>query len=449
MQVPSRHRVFLALACLFTAAFTAQPLPAEAQAPHTEAQASPGTILFVREVMGLYAGEETVTGLVLFSIHDDGFGERQLTPYAHYVYNVPALSYIPIYTEAWLVNAFSPSGRYSLFLKASSDYPLYGTTKFRGKFFIMNSLGQLTKPLFSGSDDLKAPRDGPSHGGVTWGPAGTNEIAYTNAADDRPSSHHACVRLMHPDGTGNHLLWCATRWKYKALQGVRWSGDGSRLLVYAVLAKVKGQDPNGVADLYLIDTATGAATLVQSALRPPTQNGTGDVSYDGHEVVYSVAYFSENTGSCPVPTDFYSVTWCARNMLTGQTVPLVDPDNVVHLASYGQALISTDGSRVFLTGTTRDLGDKPLYEIYAINTDGTGLRQITQPCAPVDGGTTLWWKLVRLSPDGTRVLANCRVEQYPPAPLTDYTDIYVVNLADGSARYVTHGAAYDWHVPTP
>lgn len=442
MQVPSRHRVFLALACLFTAAFTAQPLPAEAQS-------SPGTILFVRPMSGLYAGEETITGLAIFSIGDDGFGQRQLTPFAHYVYNVSALSDISNYSENWVVNAFAPSGRYSLFLKASSDYPLYGTTKFRGKFFMMNSLGQLTKPLFSGSDDLKAPRDGPSHGSVTWGPAGTNEIAYTNAADDRPSSHHACVRLMHPDGTGNHLLWCATRWTYRALQGVRWSGDGSKLLLYAVRSKVKGQDPNGVADLYLIDTASGAATLVQSALGPPDQDGTGDVSYDGHEVVYGVTYLSENTGSCPVPSGAYRVTWCARNMLTGQTVPLVDPDNVVRMYSYDQALISSDGSQVFLTGTTRDPGDKPLYEIYAINTDGTGLRQITQPCAPVDSGTSLWWKLVRLSPDGKRMLANCHVNQYPPSPPTTITKIYVVNLADGSARYVTHGAAYDWHVPTP
>jgi len=26
--------------------------------------------------------------------------------------------------------------------------------------------------------------------------------------------------------------------------------------------------------------------------------------------------------------------------------------------------------------------------------------------------------------------------------------IYVVNLADGSSRFVTHGVAYDWHVPS-
>lgn len=441
MQVPSRHRVFLALACLFAAAFTARPLPAAAQT-------LPGTVLFARPVPGIYVGQKTVTGLVLFSIGDNGLGERQLTPYVRYVYNMPALSDVPIYTEEWRVNAFSPSGRYSLYLEANSDYPISSTTKLRGKFFIMDALGQRIRPLFSGSDDLESPRYGRSYGSVTWGPAGTNEIAFTNAADDRLYWHHACVRLMHPDGTGNHLLWCATPWRYRTLQGVRWSGDGHSLLVYALRTKTVDQELIEVADLYLIDTATGAATLVQSTLSPPSQNGTGDVSYDGHEVVYGVPYFSNHTGSCPVPSDYYSVTWCAKNMLTGQTVPLVDPDDVVHFKSAGQALMSSDGSKVYLTGTTRSLGDDPEYEIYTINTDGTGLRKITQPCSPADSGTNLWWKPVRLSPDGTRMLANCRVEHYVPPNVSNATQIYVVNLIDGSTRYVTHGAAYDWHVPS-
>jgi hypothetical protein len=44
------------------------------------------------------------------------------------------------------------------------------------------------------------------------------------------------------------------------------------------------------------------------------------------------------------------------------------------------------------------------------------------------------------------VLANCYSEQ--GAPYVRYpTQIYVVNLDTGSARYVTDGFAYDWHVP--
>lgn len=375
MHVPSRHRVFLALACLFAAAFSARPLPAAAQT-------SPGTVLFARPVPGLYAGQRAITGIELFSIHDNGSGERQLTPYSKYVYNLPAVSDIPMDTPEWLVNAFSPSGRYSLFLETSSDVPFDGNRKTRGKFFLMNALGQRIKPLFAGSDDLESPRYGPSYGSVTWGPAGTNEIAFTNAADDRFYWHHACVRLMHPDGTDNHLLWCATTGKYRTLQGLRWSGDGRNLLVYAIRSKTVDQENLiEAADLYLVNTATGTATLVQNAVSPPSQNGFGDVSYDGHEVVYGLPYYASHTGSCPVPSDHYSVTWCAKNMLTGQTIPLVDPDNVVRFLWAGQALMSSDGSKVYLTGTTGSLSDNPEFEIYAINTDGTGLRKITQPCA--------------------------------------------------------------------
>lgn len=442
MQGPSRHRMFLALACLFTAAFTAQPLPAAAGT-------SPGTVLFARPVPEIYAGQKTIAGIELFSIGDDGSSQRQLTPYAHYVYNLPALSDIPFYAEQWLVNAFSPSGRYSLYLETRSDLPFDPNTKSSGKFFIMNALGKRMKPLFAGSDDLQAPGDGPSYGSVTWGPAGTNQIAFTNAADDRFGLHHACVRLMHPDGSGNHALWCASSAKYRTLQGIRWAGDGRSLLVYAV--RIKGTDPDLllVADLYRIDTSTGTATLVQSALGPPSQNGAGDISYDGHEVVYGVPFFSDNTGSCPLPSDDYSLTWCAKNMLTGQTVALVDPANAVHFKSAGQALISADGSQAYLTGTTRASGEDPEFEIYAVNTNGTGLRKITQPCASTGAGTYLWWKPVRLSPDGRRMLANCRVDHNEPPPGAHYTNIYVVNLNGGSTRYVARGAAYDWHVPSP
>jgi hypothetical protein len=45
--------------------------------------------------------------------------------------------------------------------------------------------------------------------------------------------------------------------------------------------------------------------------------------------------------------------------------------------------------------------------------------------------------------------ANCHVNEYGPTPPTTIAKIYVVNLADGSARDVIHGPAYDWHVPAP
>lgn len=440
MHVLSRHRTPTALACLITVAFAAQPLAALAQT-------APGKILFQRPMSGLYAGSKTVLSLAIFSIGDDGFGERQLTPFVPYQYDVPGLSTMFHYSSTGLTNAFSPSGNFSVMLDAHSQYPLYGGGPYHGKYFIINNQGDRTTALFPGSDDLEKPSEGPARGSVTWGPAGTNEIAYTNSQDLNPHAHPACIRLMHPDGTGNHTLWCAPRWDYRGVQALRWSGDGRNLLATAVRTDSGKGVSYPLADLYLVDSSTGAATLVEAAIPAPFRSSySSDVSYDGHEVIFAVTYDTHEPGPCVVTSSLNPAIWCAKNMLTGQTVALVDPTSTV--AFERGALLSPDGNHVYLPGTTNHAATNPEYELYAIGTDGTGLRKVTEPCAAIDEGISLSWYPIRLSPDGSQVLANCEVDQYPPAPPTRQTRIYVVNLADGSSRYVTHGVAYDWHVPS-
>jgi Tol biopolymer transport system component len=173
----------------------------------------------------------------------------------------------------------------------------------------------------------------------------------------------------------------------------------------------------------------------------------GDISYDGHEVVYGVVYDTHDPGPCSVPNDDLSVVWCAKNMMTGQTFALTDPDNTVTLGFQGQVLLSPDGSEAFFSGTTNQGTANAETEIYGLKTDGSGLRKITTPCVTMDQSTTLWWRPVRLSPDGKRMLANCHTEHYPPAPVVRRNRIMVIDLADGSARFVTNGTAYDWHTP--
>jgi hypothetical protein len=425
----SRNRALVALASLFTAAFAAQP---------AAAQTSPGTVLFSRTMSGTVDGFTTPTGSAIFSIGDDGLHERQLTPYAKGVFN---MSSVAGYDHLWLTNAFSPRGTYSIFLQANSPLPHYNDGTYHGKYFLVNAYGQRTLPMFSGPDDLRKPMDGPGVGSVSWGPAGTNQIAYANAPDILAGKHPACVRLMQPNGTGNHVLWCASRWYYRGIEGIRWSGDGSKLLAYAVRSD---RFDNPEADLYLIDATSGAGTLVEANIRAPYVGwGVGDLSYDGHEVVYGVVYDTHDPGPCNVANNGSGVVWCARNMLTGQTVALTDPDNVVRLGFQSQALLSPDGSKAFLGGTTVYGATHPDTELYAVNTDGSGLRKITSPCVTMDADTSLWWSAVRVSPDGTRMLANCHTDQYPPGISIDR--IEVVTLLDGSARFVTNGVAYDWH----
>ncbi|MGN2254938.1 hypothetical protein ACFWZ4_16310 [Frateuria sp. GZRe12] len=429
MKAVSRNRALAALACLFTTALAAQPLVAAAQS-------SPGTVLLTRHKSGMINGSKWPISSAIFSIRDDGTGQRQLTPWKPGIFNLPSPTPRPI-------NAFSPSGRYSLYLKQYSDLA-YPNPTIRGKYFLMNAQGERIKALFPGNDDLQPPSEGPSYGSVTWGPAGTNEIAYANSADDQPHKHPACIRLMHPDGSADHKLWCAPRWNYRAIEGIRWSGDGRSMLAYAVLSD---GTHHFAADLFLIDTATGTATLVQKYVEAPyNQGGVGDLSYDGHKVLYPVLANTDAPGPCAAATNPETpVVWCVKNMLTGQVSPLVDPTNVTR-EWLNHAAISPDGSLAILMG-----GNISDFELYAFNADGTGMHKITSAC--VDNyrvGSEMFWNPVRFSPDSKLLLANCDFDafQYPPPPGTGTHKVYVIDPVTGNARFVSYGDAYDWHVPS-
>lgn len=431
MKTASRNRALAALACLFTSAFAALPFSAHAQS-------SPGTVLLTRHKSGMINGTKWPVESAIFSIRDDGTGERQLTPWKRGIFNLPNAS-------GWPIRALSPSGRYSLYLKQYSDLA-YPDPTIRGKYFLMDAQGSRIKALFPGNDDLQPPSEGHSYGSVTWGPAGTDEIAYANAADYEPHKHPACLRLMHPDGSADHKLWCAPRWDYRAIEGIRWSGDGRSVLAYAALT---GHQHRFMADLFLIDTATGAARLVEANVSAPYNGGgIGDLSYDGNEVLYSVEVNASATASdaCEAATSFeLPIIWCVKNMTTGQVAPLVDPTGVTW-EWLNHAAISPDGTRVVLAG-----GRNSEFELHVFNADGTGMRRITTPC--VDNfrmGTEMYWSPVSFSPDGSQLLANCDFSsfQYPPPPGTGAHKVYVIDPASGNRRFVSYGSAYDWHVPS-
>ncbi|WP_424681457.1 hypothetical protein [Frateuria sp. YIM B11624] len=434
----------LAATLTFAAAAAAGPgvLPQNAQ-PSIDST-SPGTIILVRPLASTVNGHQQIIGSAIFSIHDDGSDLLQLTPYAEGVFNVPDAWPAPFDAlENWVGSAFSPGGHYSQFLQA---YTGSGSTSnnpyVSGKYYVMDASGQQRLPLFHDGNDLPSGNNSPSYGYLTWGPAGTHLIAFSNSANGAPVNH-ACVGVIHPDGTGERKLWCPQGYypQYnQAVESLRWSGDGRSLLAYVELTTPDSPFPHG-SDLYRVDVATGAATLVQANVTSNLHGPGGDLSYDGHEIV-----FQTNTpGSC-TPDQQEQMVLCARNMLTGQQVALVDPSGALILAG-GQLLLTPGGSQAIVNTIDRYSSTE---ELYVINTDGTGLRQLTQPCVPLDpnGNIVVTWAAVRLSPDGQQLLANCYVQQETPYVRLP-TQMYVINLADGSARYVADGAAYDWHVPTP
>lgn len=436
MHVASRSSALAALFCVATAAFATQP------STYGE-PASPGTILFARPLANTVDGHQVISGSAIFTIGDDGFGERQLTPYADDVYNLPDAWYLPFRViEPWMPRAFSPSGRFSLFLKAHPGTTTITQQYSDGKYYIVNQRGQRTPAIFPGSNDLKKPKDGKSYGSLTWGPEGTDLIAYGNSSHGQPVTH-ACVYVIHPTGYDNHKLWCASGYypTYKqAIEGLRWSGDGKSLLTYVALSPPGHPQQVNHADLYRIDVATGAATLVQANVGLSMWEA-GDLSYDGNKVVF----WSNGPGTCKSNVSEYRVV-CVKNMLTGQKTALVDPDHILTIGG-AQLLLTADGSKVIVRGFNNSSN---VEELYLINADGTGLRRLTEPCVPlVDSYTVVTWSSIRLSPDDSRVLANCDFEHSGDEHgLVVGSKIYVINLADGSARFITDGRAYDWHVPS-
>ena len=439
MQILSRSRALVALACLLAAAFAAQPFAAAAQG-------SPGTILLWRTMDGTVNGTNTIVSSAIFSIGDDGLHERQLTQYTTGEFDMPGIGNY-VYGGLWLTNAFNPAGTYSVLLPARSPLPHSDSTQFYGKYVLMNAYGERTAPIFFGADDLQPPSAGPGYGSVSWGPAGNDQIAYADVPDDQFGKHPACVRLMNSNGGNNHTLWCADRWNYCTVEAIRWSGDGRSLLAYAVHADHK---TTMEADLYLLNADTGAATLVQANVQEPYRGGgVGDISYDGHEVIYAMLKNTSQPGPCNAAgaNGNYSGLWCAKNVLTGQTVALVDPSKLITFLPNGQALISPDGSQAFVPAAAPSFSPQDS-EIYAVKTDGSGLRKVTSPCAPLYPNVYVWWQSVRVSPDGKRMLANCNTEtNTPPATVALKSQVMIVNLADGSASFVTNGTAYDWHTP--
>jgi dipeptidyl aminopeptidase/acylaminoacyl peptidase len=98
-------------------------------------------------------------------------------------------------------------------------------------------------------------------------------------------------------------------------------------------------------------------------------------------------------------------------------------------------VLSPDGTNVAFASTQHNLlnGVRPIWELYVVGVDGSGLRQIT--ASPLDGGFGSRWP--SWSPDGRRIVASCANNTSSPAICTmrpDGFDVHVI--APGSAGLI-------------
>lgn len=420
------------------------------------------TILFTRPLNGVYNGVSMSSGAALFTVRDNGSELQQLTPLTANSYYVASgaagISQYPSRgTAYWLTRNFSPSGHRIQYFAGQTSDPT-GNGPYSGKYYVMDLRTGISQPLFPGNDDNAAP----GYGYPAWGPAGSNEIAYANTANEI-QTNQPCVYLMRGDGSGKHLLWCAPAEETtqqvpnQAVSSLRWSGNGQKLMAYVsykpiplTLPRMTAADDDprggtGYVALYVIDVPTGTAVEVAPNLSDPTG---GDISYDGSKVLY------QQFGGCgvtnPRGADF---AVCVTDMTTGNVTTLLPTADTTDIVSgyfaqsrywYPVQLLSPDGSQALIGETAQLPTGGYETDLYLLSTDGTSSRQITQPDpnTTIDSNTEVVWIPVAWSPDGKKILVNRAIDT-----TTDYTtgsEIHILNLDTGNNRFITQGYAIDW-----
>jgi Tol biopolymer transport system component len=410
------------------------------------AQAS-GTILLTRPANETYNGVLLPAGSGLYTIADNGSHLKQLTPTQANSWYVPSGVTFGGPPGHWLTRNFSPDGKNIQYFYGQTSNPTPGGPS-SGKYYTMNLRTGVTQPLFDGDNDNAAP----GYGFLAWGPEGSNLIAYTNSTHGAPVTP-ACVYLMQPDGSDKHSLWCAPAQVTTpagaaptgAVEDLRWSGNGQRLLAFVTYQPPDGNPGLGYVAAFLVDVPSGTATQV--AINVP--DAVGDVSYDGTKVLYQQWDDSQCGNEDPTAA---GISLCVKDMRTGQATSLLPPYawNSWGLNGYwwqaywyDALLLSPDGSQAaFMMKTSGGFEA----DLYVIDTNGMNLRQLTaQP--PVPGTDVIYtdWLPAAWSPDGTQILVNRATEPvFESEDQTWPSEVHIVTVANDKDRLVTTGFAVDW-----
>jgi dipeptidyl aminopeptidase/acylaminoacyl peptidase len=227
-------------------------------------------------------------------------------------------------------------------------------------------------------------------------------------------------------------------------------------------------------DVYLVDADGSGLTQLT---RSPDSDFDPALSPDGKQIVYrhqdgvdptAEVYVMNADGSQPHDVsnednadwgpswspDGMNVLWnCQRDLSRGFRACFAHPDGTGVEVIPADIWVeypawSPDGTRIaFMAQEPTASGDDPDYNIYVMNTDGTGLARLTD--APGSDGFPSW------SPDGTRIAFSTTRDDCRNADAADclssgdigpYHSLYVMN-ADGSDqnRITTQFAMFtDW-----
>ena len=439
-----------------------------AMAGSSVASYASGTILFSRPVDGMYQGNLMRIGSGLFTVRNDGSHLKQLTPWvANSYFLASGIAYYGAgggkpSTGYWPTTNFSPHGYKIQYFAGESSDPT--AVPYSGKYRVMDLRTGNSFSLLPGNDDNAAP----GYGYLAWGPEASNLIAYTNSTSEIAVDPR-CIYLMHTDGSARHLLWCAPAQQSTpqglvptlAVDSIRWAGNGQSLLAYvayqpAPLEFARRLTPSaniggsGYDALFKVDVLTGQATEIASNNPDPP---SGDISFDGTKVVYQ-QYGAGSGCDNDNPESTNGISLCVQDLTTGQVTEL-DPTSQGAWGGMGaqglsafwyvSLLLSPDGSKLAFSMDNLDQSES---DLYIMNTDGTGLRELTHRGTSTPAGTWVAWIPVAWSTDGTRILANRGTLSSSGYDGRRPSTIHILNLSTGKNRYITDGYAADWFEDT-
>lgn len=427
-------------------------------AAQANTQNEPGKILFARRLLAPVTSPPNEvdyfpSAVGLFTVRTDGSHLHQITPLKDgHLYLSGLESNALLWGLAptdWLSRNFSNGARHLLYFDGfSSDFVIQAYS-ISGKYRIRDPGGH-SHALFPGGDDVSA-----GYGFVTWGPPGSNEVAYTNAAENHPHSP-ACVFLVHPDGSGAHRLWCAPEHVTPtSVSNLRWSGDGRSLLVYVNWDNKDQSPPNwgnfNTTELWRIKIPSGAATRVSGSI-DTTETNSADISFDGSKVIFEQ---QAPLGSEWPPCDPDAMEAgggaliCLMDMTTGKTTVEWNGDGG---DTSLQLLIQPSGKHLVASGFDNPPGaTSSESDLYLVRTsDASIVRKLTRrPAKGLPDGSRVAWQPVAWSRDGRQLLVNRyyfapHIENVVTEPVSD---VYVINIRTGRVRRVAAGFAQDWYQP--
>ncbi len=363
-----------------------------------------GSVVVFESQADLVPGSNTDHEWEVFKIDPDGTGLTQMTSDSAYMSGAPTAS------GDGSVIAFHSQANW---VGSNADHSL--------EIFVINSDGSGLTQLTAGSNQSFDPEIS----------ADGTVVAFTACADlvgENPPQIPQVYRV-NADGTDlEQLTHGAPAWYCSWATSI--SGDGSVIGLWS-FADLTGANPGNDQHAYLLQFGLGLAQLTLDA---GESSDAPSISADGSLIAFSSG--TNHTGGNPDNTREIFVINADGTGLT----QLTSAPSPYHSGSFYRTALSADGSSIAFASTADLTGGNAdhSFEVFVINTDGTGLTQLSAD--PVVDSTH-----PSISGDGSLVTFATESLLTPGPPAVYQGEVFVVN-ADGTGltQLTNAPGKYSW-----